>query len=77
MKVNPIRRGQVTQEVAFAAAGVHHPGRRVWYATCPTCSATAMHRPYVWYSSQTTRKNTKDALYRHVQKEHGPGSVGR
>jgi hypothetical protein len=27
--------------------------------------------------ARATRKNTKDALYRHVQEHHMPGSVGR
>jgi cytochrome c5 len=76
-KVNPIRRGRVDQKTAFAAAGVHSPGRRVWFAVCPTCAAKVMHRPHAGRHSYATRKNTKDALYRHQQEHHKPGLVGR
>lgn len=43
--------------------------RRGWVATCPTCGVPTR--------ASSTRKQAKDDLYRHGQKEHKPGSVGR
>lgn len=40
-----------------------------WVAKCAACGENI--------TRLASRKNAKDALYRHVQKEHRPGSVGR
>lgn len=45
---------------------------RQWCAACPDCGTEV-----VWRGSPPTRKNTKDALYRHRRERHGLGSVGR
>jgi hypothetical protein len=76
-QANPFRRGVLDMETVFAAgAGVYSEGRRVWYATCPECLKKVMH-PSSGSYSRGTRKNTRDALYRHSQQEHRPGLVGR
>lgn len=76
-KANSIRRGHVDPDFALAVAGVSTSDEKAWYALCPTCGSRIMHRYSYPHYARATRKNTKDALYRHVQKEHGPGSVGR
>ncbi len=77
-KANPVRRGVLGRKVAFAAgAGLHSPGRRVWFAVCPECGDRVMHPGGYPHYARPTRKNTKDALYRHRQQQHEPGLVGR
>jgi hypothetical protein len=77
LKTNPIRKGHVDQVFALAAAGLSMSDEKVWYAVCSTCGDRVMHRYSYPYYARGTRKNTKDALYRHGQEEHRPGSVGR
>lgn len=73
-QANPIRRGFLG-EWAFLLDGSEPTARRNWYAICPDCGERVQHPPH-WPNGAATRKNTKDALYRHRRK-HRPGLVGR
>lgn len=64
-KANPIHR----RHMGWGYGNGKAKSLRGWAATCPTCNGEIAD----YYS----RKKAKDALYRHGQKEHGPGSVGR
>lgn len=75
MKANPIRRRFLGDwALVFDAGAVAHRG---WVAVCPECGEQVVHRAAHPHYAQATRKNTKDALYRHQQEQHKPGSVGR
>lgn len=50
---------------------------REWVALCPHCGDEVTSKSGYPHYARATRKNTKDALYRHVQEHHMPGSVGR
>ena len=73
---NPIRRGHVDRAEALTLAGLSTSDCKDWYALCPECGDRVMHR-YDYLRARATRKNTKDALYCHIQQHHRPGSVGR
>lgn len=74
LKTNPIRRS-FEGEWAWVAGTDRVIVRRHWVADCPECGEKVTWSGAGWTSR--TRKNTKDALYRHVQEHHKPGSVGR
>jgi len=74
---NPIRRGHVDPTFALAVVGLSTSDEKAWFAICPTCGDRVMHRYSYPHYARATRKNTKDALYRHTQQEHRPGLVGR
>lgn len=76
-RANPIRRGHVNEVVALAIAGLSTSDQKAWYALCPSCGDRIMHQYSYPHYARATRKNTKDALYRHLQEEHKPGLVGR
>ncbi|GAA0494723.1 hypothetical protein Ade02nite_19830 [Paractinoplanes deccanensis] len=69
---NPIRRGHLDKDWGWSyGGGKVHPIRE-WYAVCPDCGDVVRCT-----GQRGTRKAAKDALYRHRQKQHAPGSVGR
>lgn len=78
LKTNPIRRCHVGAWLHNAATGESRALRR-WVAVCPDCGETLQATGPTFYSlgTRASRKTAKDALYRHQQKEHRPGSVGR
>lgn len=51
--------------------------RRGWCADCPECGERVVWRAAYPNYAGATRKNTKDALYGHIQEQHRPGLVGR
>ena len=76
LKPNPIRRRHMG-DWSWVLGGGNPGAVREWVAVCPECGAEITHHRGHPDYARATRKNTKDALYRHVQKEHKPGSVGR
>lgn len=75
-KANPIRR-RFLGHWAIPLDGSPPRPNDGWVADCPECGEQVRWRDGHMFNARATRKNTKDALYRHVQQEHGPGSVGR
>jgi hypothetical protein len=76
LKTNPIRRrfrGVYSVIVSTGRSNAH----KEWFAICPQCSVEITPHTGWPHYNHGTRKSTKDALYRHVQEEHKPGSVGR
>lgn len=67
MTENPIRKRAMTWAWALATNKIH--AVRMWVAACPSCGTETR--------GSHTRKQAKDELYRHQQKQHEPGSVGR
>jgi hypothetical protein len=66
---NPVRR-RFLGNWAFVVDTGASVARRSWVADCPTCGEQVRGGSY---DTAGTRKNTKDALYRHVQQHHQPG----
>jgi hypothetical protein len=64
-KANPIRRRRSGWGYGQGKARA----LRAWLAACPICNKEI--------GGLRSRKQAKDALYRHTQKQHKPGLVGR
>lgn len=75
VKANPIRRRHIGAWSLHLDGSPARPTRG-WVATCPDCGQQVRWKGD-HFNSRATRKNTKDALYRHVREHHKPGSAGR